>query len=131
MNNFNSKVDKAQALGFFAGIFFANAVHIAIALPAVAMHAAQGECKSNHGQCSHHGHHPTGPLHFLAEQRTQQLKDDHELLVSIKNDLDEITKQLHDHPAGPPKPPDPPKPPEDKGPEEKEPEDKGPEPPKP
>lgn len=137
MKDTKTKIDNARVLGFIGGIVFANAIHAAIVLPAVALRLG---AKGKHNlHRANHPHEATGPVHFLAEQA----KDEHALLADIKEDLDEIKKKLHEPgPEGPespapepPKPDDGPKPPEpdkEDGPEPPEPDkEKGPEPPKP
>lgn len=130
MKDTKTKIDNARVLGFIGGIVFANAVHAAIVLPAVALRLG---AKGKHNlHRAHHPHEATGPVHFLAEQA----KDEHALLADIKEDLDEIKKKLHEPGPEPPKPdkgpeppaPEPPKP--DEGPEGPKPED-GPKPPEP
>ena len=143
MKDNKTKIDNARTLGFVGGIAFACAVNTAIMLPAIALRlGAKGKHNLHRSHsCHHQTHEAAGPVHFLAEQHAQQVKDEHELLTDIRTDLDEIKEKL-DKTAGPkpPKPdegpeppaPEPPKP--DKGPEPPKPEpekDKGPEPPKP
>ncbi|GBG95767.1 hypothetical protein LFYK43_22260 [Ligilactobacillus salitolerans] len=116
---YQEKLIAAHALGFVAGFAFAHVLTAAIILPGAAMHLA-GKKHAYHGpgpgHCHHghhsgypdHPHHGKGPAHFLAEERAQQLKDEHALLVDIKNDLAEIKTALQtDQPAGPPPPPEP------------------------
>lgn len=121
MKDTKTKIDNARALGFLGGVIFANAVHAAIVLPAVALHLGAKGKHNLHRAHGHHGPHETnGPVHFLAEQA----KDERALLADIKADLDDIKKGLKEHHE-----PEPPKP--DEGPEPPEPGKDGPEPPKP
>lgn len=120
MKDNKTKIDNARTLGFVGGIAFACAVNTAIMLPAIALRlGTKGKHNLHRGHsCHHQTHEAAGPVHFLAEQHAQQVKDEHELLADIRADLDEIKEKL-DKPAAP----EPPKPDPEK--------DKGPEPPRP
>lgn len=143
MKDTKTKIDNARALGFLGGVVFANAVHAAIVLPAVALHLGAKGKHNLHRSHGHHGpHETTGPVQFLAEQHKQQVKDEYDLLGGIKADLDDIKKALKkDHAPKDPEPPapEPPKPdeepeppkPDKEGPEPPEPDEDGPKPPKP
>ncbi|GEN48144.1 hypothetical protein [Ligilactobacillus pobuzihii] len=120
MKDNKTKIDNARTLGFVGGITFACAVNTVIMLPAIALRlGTKGKRNLHRGHyCHHQTHEAAGPVHFLAEQHAQQVKDEHELLADIRADLDEIKEKL-DKPVAP----EPPKPDPEK--------DKGPEPPRP